>query len=177
MVQPDSGWNANNTAGKLWRSEFKWRWERSAFLHELSARLGPEPKGWKPWLKLKKDERATLARKWPCEGGHLYGGARQSSEISPPPGYTAFMGNTAFNLHHPNETLARMFVHWLESERKRTGIYVRSNSGQKRRPLSWRPIELMDIQRLKLRVLSDSERSHVSRVKRQFVRVFNPASS
>jgi len=87
------------------------------------------------------------------------------------------MGNTAFNLHLPNETLARMFVRWLKSERKRTGIYTHSNTGQKRRPISWRPVELLDIQRLNLRVLTDSERSQVSKVKKQFRRVFNSRDS
>ena len=177
MVRPESGWNANDSLGILWRSEFKWRWERSAFLHELSARIGRKPKGWKPWLKLKEAEREAIAEKWPCENRQLRGGTFASSESSPPPGYTAYVGKIAFNLHHPNETLARMFVRWLESERKRTGIVVRSNSGQKRRPVSWRPIELLDIQRLKLRVLTDSERSQVSKAKKQFQRVFNSRNS
>lgn len=177
MGEKGTGWNAEGTTALLWRTEFKWRWERSAFLHELSARLGRKPKNWKPWLKLKKAERETIARKWPCENQHLYGGSIQSASTIPPPGYTAFMGNTAFNLRHPNGTLVEMFVRWLESERKRTGIFVRSNSGQKRRPLSWRPIELLDIQMLKLRVLTDSERSQVSKVKSQFGRVFKSRDS
>ena len=177
MADPASDWNAKDSLGILWRSEFKWQWERSAFLHELSARLGGKPKDWKPWLKLKKADRAAIARKWACENRQLRGGTFASSESSPPPGYTAFVGKTAFNLHHPNETLVRMFVRWLESERKRVGILVRSNSGQKRRPVSWRPIELLDIQRLKLRALTDSERSQISKAKKQFQRVFNIRNS
>jgi hypothetical protein len=42
------------------------------------------------------------------------------------------------------------------------------NKGRNLRPLSWRPIELMDLRKANLRTLNDSERSSVSKAIRLY---------
>lgn len=155
-----------------WPMIFAAQYERSAFLYELAARVNGRFEFRKPWILLPRKKRDLLALRWPVKN-YIGSAVHWTPESFPgfeaegDKGCTRYR-KASFNLALNDEALVAAFRRYILDERKRTGIYPRRNSGQRRRPLSWRPIELLDLRNLHAngkvdRQLDDSERSQVSK--------------
>ena len=76
-----------------------------------------------------------------------------------------------FNLKLNNSVLIEQFASELERLRTQVGIEApATGQGIRRKPISWLPIELMDIRHYQIRTLNDSERSQVSKATRAYER-------
>jgi len=139
--------------------------ERSAFLYELGMRISGKYEWDMPWIELTEDQKDQLERRWPEQQEHLIVEVG-NADRPPRPGWTQRMP-ISLNLRLNNKTLSAAVLQILDRERKALGIpNPPPNSGMKRRPRSWRPIELLDIQRDGVRVLSTAESSQISKVKK-----------
>ena len=81
-----------------------------------------------------------------------------------------------FDLRKADYSLVKQFKGWLKIQRKKTGIYYRKpKTPRGNRPLSWKPLELLDIDthRLEGYPLEGSERSQVSKVMRKYYKLFS----
>jgi hypothetical protein len=87
------------------------------------------------------------------------------------------MDSLSWNLKLNNTTLAKAFLRLIESERKRLRMpNPKKNKGRKLRHLSWRPIELLDIQLNGVRVLNNAESSQVSKARKLYSSVVSEPS-
>jgi hypothetical protein len=165
---------------------FTYRYERSAFLYEMKARITGEFEKHdfdKPWIELTPDQRESLARRWPMDeaGLRAYKMCRplwkvMRSGTKPDQGWTAYQ-NISWNLNHNNAKLLREFKIRLNSERERLGQQRKVNQGTKHRIWSWRPIELIDQRQFEQKVWSDGERSQVRKAINKATGVFNRTSN
>jgi len=159
-----------------------WDWVEhmhSAFNYELWARVKGKFEFGRPWPELVKEDWRRLLNRWPpphhwigpisvhgqdeVEIGHfglswssfesrVRGEKLRTSGWSDPVPYS-------FNLTCPTKTLLRSLKTIIEDERKKRGIRVNPTAGRHPKPLSWRPVELLDLK--KYRKLTSSERSQV----------------
>ena len=178
--------------GKLLGLAWKKR-ERSAFLYELDRRMTGKYLLKKPWIDLSEKQQKALEARWPdgfhqnliCEyrhpGSHLAEKQWNKTKASLPeeiqtrfsradapvkPGWTRPLPDS-WNLHLNDNTLSKAFLSLIKSERNRLKVpNPRQHAGKARRPISWKYIELLDIHRLKLRTLSDGERSEISKARK-----------
>jgi len=156
--------------------QFNWWWKarkplwfemRSAFLYELAARIKGTYEFGKPWPELSDSQKAKLTNRWPIDYAYPWGCFIGQVGKPPKPGWTEHSGHS-YDLRLHDGTLVKLFLEWITNERKRTGIYVRQNELRRSRGFSWRPLELLDIQKAKIRALSDSERSQLSKTKKHY---------
>ena len=176
--------------GLLWHTR-----EQSAFFYELGKRITGKYEFEKSWIGLSEEQKKVLEARWPdefeqhviCEyrksGSHL--AETQWNQIKAPlpeeiqrhfncagapakPGWTGPLPDS-WNLHLNNGTLSKEFIALIKSERDRLKIpNPRQHAGRALKPISWRPIELLDINNGQLRSLSDSERSQISKAKKRW---------
>ncbi len=145
---------------------FKDYFEQSAYYYEMRARFGGRYT-WdfgRPWIACSQEQRRMLQCLWP--------------NPTPPVNYShaeaknpAFicLTNTCFNIAINDAVLVRQFLDEINQERARQGIVAPGyHGGVRRRPLSWLPIECMDIKHYQARILTDSERSQVSKAVREY---------
>lgn len=143
------------------------RWKRSAYIYELGKRVTGSYEFGDPWHKLPLKTRQQLAARWPMDntfltttGGGL--GRKQKDRL-------ADFDGVYFNLDASDEALVRMFKTEIAHQRRLLGIpSPKPNAGKVNRGVSFRPVELMDLGANKVRPLSASERSQVSKARRFF---------
>ena len=157
------GWERSNKSRFLW---FKAAAERSAFLYELSARMGSGYEFGKHWLALDGVTQASLANRWPpnnhwniCFAGPV---VPDSFDLDMNPTGTHF-ALVSYNLAMSNDTLVKAFLEHINQERRRKNIFPKPNEGCNRRGYGWRVLELMDIRAKGIRPLTSSERSQISK--------------
>lgn len=139
--------------------------ERSAFLYELGARITSKYEWGKPWIELTEDQKGQLEQRWPDQQEHLifeegYG------DKPPRSGWTRRI-TLSVNLALHNRTISTALLQLLNTERKRLGVpNPPPNQGMRRRPRSWKAIELLDIERYGVRALNNAETSQTSKAKK-----------
>ncbi|MGA2542522.1 MAG: hypothetical protein ABSG78_13290 [Verrucomicrobiota bacterium] len=164
---------------------FEYVYKRSAFLYEMKARINGKFEKFefgKPWSRLTKEQWDTLAERWPMDkaGVRAYEIRRPLSTLprpgkKPDPGWTDL--HIWWNLHNPNAKLVQDFKARLDLERERLGQQLKVNQGTKYRNLSWRPIQLIDQRQFEKKVLTDGDRSQVSKAINKAKRVFNSTTN
>ena len=140
--------------------------ERSAYYYELRARYDNRYQ-WDfghPWIHCSRQQRRMLDCLWP----NNYPAQNWLPSDAGKPAWSRLDG-VSFNLQLNDTVLIEQFL--AEVERLRRSKAIRKpgvGQGVRRKPLSWRPIELLDIRRYRIRPLNDGERSHVSKVLRDY---------
>lgn len=140
--------------------------ERSAYYYELRARYDNRYQ-WDfghPWIHCSRQQRRMLDCLWPND----YPARKWLPSDAGKPAWSRLDG-VSFNLQLNDTVLIEQFL--AEVERLRSSKAIRKpgvGQGVRRKPLSWRPIELLDIRRYRIRPLNDGERSHVSKVLRDY---------
>jgi hypothetical protein len=147
--------------------------ERSAFFYELCKRMTGKYEFKKPWPELTEKQRQILESRWPekSQRPKIYDVTfKKRSPVKS--GWTRRLP-ASWNLKLNDGTLVEGFDKFIQSERKRLNIpNPRQHAGRRLRPISWKPIELLDIQRnVRDRVLSTSEHSQISKVKKKWEKV------
>jgi hypothetical protein len=146
------------------------RRERSAFLHELGKRLNGKYEWDKPWIGLTEDQKVRLEQRWPDRQEHLIFEEGDWGK-APRRGWTRRI-TLSMNLALNNSTIAAALLVLLNAERKRLGVRNPSpNQGMRRRPRSWKVIELLDIERHGVRALNNAETSQTSKARKLVQRV------
>ena len=146
---------------------FKFRYVRSAYMYELSARLKPQKLEFefgKPWWFLNENQRELLARRWPAKKGESYRYAMRRPSC-PEPGWHSLTlpPDASFNFNLGDDDIAKALIPLIKSRRKELGI---KSAGNKGRGVSWERLELIDRQRCENEKLSPSERSRVSKARK-----------
>lgn len=160
-----------SNGGVLFFRWFKEELERSAYLYELGARVSGEYEFGKTWLKLPREKWEELAYRWPMDTSLRSGISEAQPDRTHRTGWTPYR-RLSFNLLLNDSTLTRCFRRMIKDAREQTKIpSPKPNKGRRNRGFSWRPLELMDLQRFASRELNDSERSQVSKAKKEFYAV------
>ena len=142
--------------------------QRSAFLYEMGRRTDPRYRLKLPYVQLTPAQRLKLYRRWPVDETRLGHYEFGDLEDNPKSGWTQFKG-LSFNLNRNDTSLMKEFKWFIQMGRINLSIpNPKPNKGRKNRGLSWRPVELMDLQMHKGHVFTDAERSQVSKAKRQY---------
>lgn len=171
----DELWAYSNRFEKKWKrrqSLFAMEWSlqqhlRSAFLHEMGRRVDPGYLWKLPYVQLTHEQRQELLQRRPVSEARFGDYEFGNLEDTPKPGWTSFKG-FSFNLNRNDESLMQALKRFIQVERKKLGIpKPKPNQGRINRGLSWRPVELMDLQKYRGRALNDAERSLVSKAKKQ----------
>ena len=135
--------------------------EQSAYLYELRARF-KQRYAWDfdhPWIYCSRQQRRMLDCLWP----NPYLAKNWCPSENGKPEWQELVG-VNFNLKLNNTVLTAQFIEEIERLRHSHDISKPGpGEGVRRKPMSWRPIELMDIRRYDIRELGDAERSHVSK--------------
>jgi hypothetical protein len=140
--------------------------ERSAFLYELKKRIDDKYEFKKSWIELTEGQRKTLEERWPDTRDRVDYEVSSSFHKESKHGFTHYL-NASWNLRLNDHTLMQAFQRFIKSERLRLGIKnPKQHAGRPTRPLSWRPIELLDLQIHHVRVLNTSEHSQISKARR-----------
>lgn len=137
------------------------RFQQSAFYYELRARSG-ERYAWDfghPWIYCSRQQRCMLDCLWP----NPYPAKNWLPSDIGKPEWQQLVG-VSFNLRLNATVLTERFHEEIERLRHRHGIPKPApGGGVRRKPMTWRPIELLDIRRYDIRDLDDAERSQVSK--------------
>ena len=145
-----------------YRDYFEW----SAYHYELRARLD-EKYAWgfgHPWCCCSREQRQMLRELWPSP----YPPQKWTSMEAGKPEWREVNG-VRFNLKLNNSVLIEQFIGELERLRAELGVEApAAGQGVRRKPISWLPIELMDLRHYEVCVLNDSERSQVSKAARAY---------
>ncbi|RYD85009.1 MAG: hypothetical protein EOP84_03860 [Verrucomicrobiaceae bacterium] len=140
--------------------------ERSAFFYELRARY-EERNEWefgKPWVRCSVEQHRFLHCLLPNIDPPKHALHLDKRES----GWT-YLKDFPVNLRLSDKTLHRQFKELVRNERHRAGISKPgAGHGTRRKPISWRSLELMDLRRYGLRTLSNSESSQISKVKKAY---------
>jgi hypothetical protein len=143
------------------------RRERSAFLYELGGRVTGKFEFGFAWIELDEAHKAELEQRWPQPGERIVcekltrGETEHDGHVQLPV--------SCWNLKMSDETLNAKFQEFITHQRDTLGIpNPKRSEGRGRRPLSWRPVELMDLRTHTGYVLNDSERSSVSKAVRLY---------
>ncbi len=169
-------WSYSNRFEEKWKqlpSLFAMEWshqqhQRSAFLHEMGRRTDQDYPWKLPYVQLSDGQRQELLQRWPVDETCLGYYETGDLETVPKLGWTSYKG-FSFNLNRNNKSLVRIFEMFIQMERGKLNIKnPKPNQGRINRGLSWRPVELLDFQLHRGRVLNDAERSQVSKAKRQY---------
>jgi hypothetical protein len=142
--------------------------ELSAYYYELRARFdGRYAWGFgHPWVYCSREQRRMLGCLWPSS----YPVQNWTPAEADKPEWRGLAGLN-FNLKLNNSVLIEQFASELERLRTQVGIEApATGQGIRRKPISWLPIELMDIRHYQIRTLNDSERSQVSKASRAYER-------
>ncbi len=140
---------------------------KAAFLYELLIRQFFPESVTMSWLCLPPEFRTLFIDLFPLENPAAPGVALTSPN-SPPERHMTDACNFRFNLLHSDEELAKEFLcFWIHPQRKEKGIpRPKPNERKHNRGMSWRPIEFFDLQRFEIKSLSASERSQLSKARR-----------
>lgn len=142
--------------------------ELSAYYYELRARRN-EKYAWgfgHPWVHCSREQRRMLGCLWPNPNPVRNWTPAEADR----PEWWGLAGLN-FNLKLNNSVLIEQFASELERQRTQVGIEApATGQGIRRKPISWLPIELMDIRHYQIRTLNDSERSQVSKATRAYER-------
>jgi|GEM_PF-1170723 len=140
---------------------FQDHFERSSYLYELAARYKKRyahPFG-HSWIFCSNEERRMLDCLWPNPGPfrHWLPSLKDHRLF-------VRLHYHRFNLSLNDSVLVEQFRKAIQQERKLNNIdRPKPGYGIRRRPISWKPIELMDLRYFTNRVLNESERSQVSK--------------
>jgi len=137
--------------------------EQSAYYYELRARYR-ERYAWgfgQPWVYCSREQRRMLGCLWPRPSSHPV--RRWTPAEAGRPEWRELIG-VKFNLKLNDSVLVEQFTSELKRLRSQLEIPApKIGTGVRRKPISWLPIELMDIRRYEIRSLNGSERSQVSK--------------
>ncbi len=135
--------------------------ELSAYFYELRARF-EKRYAWDfgyPWICCSRQQRRMLDCLWP----NPYPAQNWLPSDTEKTEWQQFVG-VNFNLKLNNTVLTAQFTEEIERLRRQHGIRKPApGEGVRRKPMTWRPIELLDIRRYGIRELGDAERSQVSK--------------
>lgn len=141
--------------------------QRSAFLYELCKRIKGTYEFNKPWIELNEVQWQELENRWPATfQQHIIYEVNFCNQAPIKAGWTQRLP-ASWNMHLNDGTLTEYFRKFINSERARLNIpNPRQHAGRPLRPISWRPIELLDIDAHKLQQLSPAQHSQISKAKK-----------
>lgn len=142
--------------------------ELSAYYYELRARFdGKYAWGFgHPWVYCSREQRRMLGCLWPSP----YPVQNWTPAESGKPEWRA-VDRLPLNLQLNDSVLVEQFASEVKQLRERWQIPApATGQGVRRKPISWLPIELMDVRHYQIRTLNDSERSQVSKATRAYER-------
>lgn len=141
--------------------------EPSAWFYEFRARYADRYQ-WDfgcPWISCTDEQHKTLSSMIPAEEP-----AQVAVSLSKPGDSWITLDMFWVNLRLNDEVLARQFFDHVAEARRVRGVKAPGpGRGVRRRPLSWAPLESMDIRHHGIRALTDGERSQLSKARRRYV--------
>jgi hypothetical protein len=144
----------------------------AAYRYELVARINGKFEFGGDWTTLDAHQTEQLARRWPTPtkpGGNASIILQMDGPPRPAQDGWSTPQTVSLNLRHNNEALIGAFLKLITRLRDEHGIRPRPNEGARNRGdrRVWRLIELLDVQRFKIRLLDNTEWSQVSKVVRE----------
>lgn len=152
---------------------FHTEYVEAAYRYEVAARINGEFELGGDWTTLGPDQAEQLAQRWPT-ASKPGGNTSIIMQVDGPPRPAQDGWSTprtfSFNLRRNDAAMAGAFMKLVAQLRSEQNIHPARNEGSRNRGTGnvWRLIELMDIRRFKIRLLNESERSHVSKARRSF---------
>jgi hypothetical protein len=156
---------------------------RSAYLYELGMRVTGKYEFGVAYTELTPEQCKELAHRWPLpytnDTRHFivttqgYWHPRYMDRKPRAAGWS-MPWVLSINLRWPDETILRSLKSLIEKERAHLKIKPDNRQDKLR---SWRAIECMDIQRLKVRPLDDGERSQISKARKQYAQALREAKT
>jgi hypothetical protein len=156
------------------RASPAWKWtgqqESSAWAYELMRRGFPKLKLPGYWT-LSIEERLLLFGVARVEDFIVSRHAVRPEQFREA-GWSEADEQIQWNLFATDRELTRAFTNWIRQERRTKGIVARTgNEGRRRRAVSWRWPELLDLSRRKSSVLSDADRSVLVKANRRAAQI------
>ena len=152
IIAPSIRWSKNPDVGNTFRSRYA-GYERSACLYELERRVEGKYGFEVPWIELKERWRQVLRERWPDLP--IRASLRSSHRKYPAQAGWTTPQWISFNLKLNDKALLDGFKRFVGSERIRLSQpNPHENAGVRRRPLTWLPIEFLDLQQSGLHILS-----------------------
>lgn len=159
-----------NASDRIWADilfpTYQDHWEKSAYLYELNARFDSRYQ-WAfgvPWVKCSNEQRRFLACLWPNDSPALNW---LPSDQNNPKFVT--LGSQRFNLELNDSVLQGQFLKAINALRKREKVHrPKPGKGIRRKPVSWLPLEFMDIRHYGFRILNNAERPRLTKAFAQY---------